>query len=261
MIDIFFEDNLDAMAKMPDESFDFVYLDPPFNTGKLRELGKYSYSDHFRDDYIDFMEKRILHAHRLLSSNGSLFFHIDYRESHYVKVSLDRFFGRGAFMNEIIWSYDYGGRSKTRWPAKHDTIFWYAKDKKNYTFNYDNIDRIPYMAPGLVGAEKAAKGKTPTDVWWSTIVPTNGREKTGYPTQKPVKIIERMINVHTNPGDRVLDPFAGSGTTGEVCESNGRDSVMIDNNEASIEVMCQRFDSMDYRIMTKNYIKKEPVSI
>ena len=165
---------------------------------------------------------------------------LDYREVHYVKVALDRLFGRSSFMNEIVWAYDYGGRSKSRWSAKHDTILWYALDPANYVFDFEAMDRIPYMAPGLVGPEKAARGKTPTDVWWHTIVPPGGKERTGYPTQKPLGVLERFIKVHSAPGDVVLDFFAGSGTTGEAAARNGRGYVLIDQNPEAVAVMEQR---------------------
>lgn len=176
----------------------------------------------------------------LLSPRGSFFLHLDYREVHYAKVYLDQVFGRESFINEIVWAYDYGARSKKRWSPKHDNILWYAKDPKDYTFNLDASDRIPYMAPGLVGPEKAARGKTPTDTWWHTIVSPNGKEKTGYPTQKPLGIIERIVKVHSNRGDRLLDFFAGSGTFGEAALRNGRSCVLIDNNPEAIEVMLRR---------------------
>ena len=264
-MDIYFGDNLEVLAGFADASFELIYIDPPFNTGKTQartrtktvrdadgdrtgfkgqrytttKLGTKAYDDSF-SNYLSFIEPRLREAHRLLTAHGSLFFHIDYREAHYCKVLLDEIFGRESFLNEIIWSYDYGGRAKNRWSAKHDTIFWYAKDPKNYTFNYDAIDRIPYMAPGLVGAEKAARGKTPTDVWWNTIVSPTGKEKTGYPTQKPLRILERIVTVHSNPGDRVLDFFAGSGTTGEAAWKHGREAVLIDANREAIEVMAKR---------------------
>ena len=165
---------------------------------------------------------------------------MDYREVHYCKVLLDEIFGRDSFINEIVWAYDYGARSKSRWSAKHDNILWYAKDPSNYTFNHDEMDRIPYMAPGLVGPEKAARGKTPTDVWWHTIVPTNGKEKTGYATQKPLGILERIVKVHSNPGDLVLDFFAGSGTTGEAAAMNDRRFILVDNNQDAIKIMADR---------------------
>ena len=259
-------DNLEILTSLPDAEIDLIYVDPPFNTGRTQarrsirtvrdeaggdrvgfqgnryrtvEVGSSAYADSF-DDYLSFLKPRFREARRVLKSNGSFFLHVDYREVHYCKVLLDELFGRESFINEIVWAYDYGARSKSRWPAKHDNILWYAKDPDNYTFNYDDVDRIPYMAPGLVGPDKAAKGKTPTDVWWHTIVPTNGKEKTGYPTQKPLGIIERIIRVHSNPGDLVLDFFAGSGTTGEAAAKLERDFILVDNNPEAIQVMEKR---------------------
>jgi site-specific DNA-methyltransferase (adenine-specific) len=258
-------DNLEVLPLLGDASFELVYIDPPFNTKVARNytrirterdvdgdrtgfggkryrtttLGTRSFGDDF-DDFLAFIEPRLVHAHRVLTATGSLFFHIDCRESHYCKILLDSIFGREQFMNEIIWAYDYGGRSKKRWPAKHDTIFWYAKDASRYTFNYDAIDRIPYMAPNLVGPEKASRGKTPTDVWWQTIVPTASPERTGYPTQKPLKLLSRIVAVHTDPGDRVLDFFAGSGTLGEAAARMNRSFVLVDDNPEAVEVMRKR---------------------
>ena len=263
MGEIILGDNLDVLPTLPGGAFQLIYVDPPFNTGKAQSrtrikvtpdadgdrtgfqgrryrteiVGNSRYADQF-DDYIEFLCPRMAEAYRLLDDHGSLFFHIDYREVHYCKVMLDQIFGRDSFINEIIWAYDYGGRPKTRWPAKHDNILWYAKDPSNYTFNYDAIDRIPYMAPSLVGPEKAARGKTPTDVWWRTIV--TGKEKTGYATQKPLHIVSRIVRVHSNPGDRVLDFFAGSGTLGEAAYQEGRDFTLIDNNPEAVDVMRRR---------------------
>ncbi len=265
MIHVHFGDNLPILRTMPEASFDLIYIDPPFNTGKAQarqrlrtvrdehgdrtgfgghryrtvKLERRSFDDVF-DDFAAFLEPRLAEAHRLLAARGSLFVHLDAREVHYCKVMLDGIFGRASFMNEIIWAYDYGGRTKRRWPAKHDTILWYARDPAHYTFNYDQIDRIPYMAPGLVGPEKAARGKTPTDVWWQTIVSPQGREKTGYPTQKPLRLIERIVRVHSNPGDRLLDFFAGSGTLGAAAHGLGRDAVLIDNHPEAIALMADR---------------------
>ena len=264
---IYFGDNLPILKSFSDASVDLIYIDPPFNTGHTQSrtrirtisseqgdrtgfkgkryetvrIGKSGYKDTF-DDYRAFLEPRLREAFRILKENGSLYFHIDYREVHYCKVLLDEIFGRDSFLNEIIWAYDYGGRTKKRWPPKHDNILWYAKDPSNYTFNYDAVDRIPYMAPGLVGKEKAARGKFPTDTWWHTIVATNSREKTGYPTQKPVGIIKRIIAASSNPGDVVMDFFAGSGTVGEVCLEMKRDFVLIDNNPQALQVMKKRFE-------------------
>jgi len=203
------------------------------------KIGTRSYADLF-DDYLAFLEPRLVEAFRVLKPRGSLYFHIDYREVHYCKLLLDIIFGRESFLNEIIWAYDYGARTKKKWPPKHDNILWYAKDPKHYTFNVEEIGRIPYMAPGLVGPEKAARGKLPTDTWWMTIVPTNSQEKTGYPTQKPVGLLRRIIAASSNPGETVLDFFAGSGTVGEVCLQLGRQFILVDNNAEALEVMAKR---------------------
>ncbi len=263
---IYFGDNLPVLQQMTTESVDLIYIDPPFNTGKRQSrtqiktersvtgdrtgfsgnryqtirLGSREYLDIF-DDYLAFLEPRLAEAYRILSAHGTLYFHIDYREVHYCKLLLDQIFGRQSFLNEIIWAYDYGGRTKKRWPPKHDNILVYVKDPEHYTFNVAEIDRIPYMAPGLVGPEKAARGKLPTDTWWHTIVATNGKEKTGYPTQKPLGILNRMIRASSNPGDLVLDFFAGSGTTGVSCLELGRRFILVDNNLQALQVMKQRF--------------------
>ena len=208
--------------------------DTPWNAASRR-----STADCF-DDFVAFLEPRLKEAQRILTADGSLFLHIDYREVHYIKVLLDQIFGRASFINELIWSYDYGGKPRNRWPAKHDNILWYAKDPENYVFNYEAIDRIPYMAPELVGPEKAARGKIPTDVWWMTIVPTNSKEKTGYPTQKPIKLLNRIVQVHSNPGDTVLDFFAGSGTTGFAAAKARRRFILMDNSSDAIKAMAER---------------------
>lgn len=198
-----------------------------------------AYDDRF-DDYGDFLMPRLEEAWRLLADEGTLYLHLDYREAHYAKVMLDAVFGRDCFLNELIWAYDYGAKSRRRWPTKHDTILVYVKNPRTYVFNSDDVDREPYMAPGLVTPEKAARGKLPTDVWWHTIVPTTGREKTGYPTQKPEGILRRIVTASSRPGDRVLDLFAGSGTTGAVASALGRDVVLVDDNPEAVRVMCER---------------------
>ncbi len=238
-IEILHGDCLQLLPALTEQSFRLIYIDPPFNTGNRQEIHGVSYEDSFAD-YQAFLRPRIEAALSLLTDDGSLFVHIDHREVHYVKVMLDQMMGRRSFINEIIWSYDYGGRSKRKWSSKHDTILWYAKDPKNYVFNYDDIDRIPYMAPGLVGPEKAARGKTPTDVWWHTIVPTQGKERVGYPTQKPLGIINRIVKVHSNPGDWCLDFFAGSGTLGQSACMNGRNAVLIDQSVEAVNIMKKR---------------------
>jgi site-specific DNA-methyltransferase (adenine-specific) len=267
---IIFGENLEVLKAMQDSTIDLIYLDPPFHSQKEQSrtqirtikdpdgdrvgfsgttyrtetVGTKKYLDIF-DDYEGFIRPRMEEAYRLLKPHGSLYFHIDYREVHYCKIWLDQIFGRECFKNEIIWAYDYGGKPKSKWPAKHDNILYYVKDPQCYTFNVDDIEREPYMAPGLVGPEKAARGKLPTDTWWHTIVPTNGAEKTGYPTQKPLGIINRIVRASSNPGDLVMDFFAGSGTVGESCLKNERRFILVDNNPQAIEVMRTRFSGVD----------------
>ena len=259
-------ENLEILWSLPDASIPLIYIDPPFNTGKKQaqtrlrtersddgdrvgfkgqrylttKLATRAYDD-ARDDWLAFMEARLIEAHRLLTPNGSIYVHIDYREAHYCKLLLDAIFGRESFINEIIWAYDYGARTTKRWPAKHDTILFYAKNPADYVFNANDVDREPYMAPGLVGPEKAARGKLPTDVWWHTIVSPGGRERTGYPTQKPLGVLRRIIAASSNSGDVVLDFFAGSGTTGFAAHELGRDFMLIDEHPEAITVMRERF--------------------
>jgi site-specific DNA-methyltransferase (adenine-specific) len=299
-VEIHHGDNLAVAAGFADGSFTLIYLDPPFNTGRVqgrsvetarqpsapyttqepspvsapetaqnddsgssvlrsvprtgasavrrgfhgREYERLrgdlrTYDDRF-DDYWGFLEPRLLEAWRLLADDGTLYLHLDYREAHYAKVLMDALFGRERFLNELIWAYDYGAKTRRRWPTKHDTILVYVKEPARYWFDSEAVDREPYMAPGLVTPEKAARGKLPTDVWWHTIVPTTGREKTGYPTQKPEGVLRRIVQASSRPGDRVLDLFAGSGTTGAVASAMGRDAVLIDANPEAIAVMRAR---------------------
>lgn len=261
-------ENLAALKSMPDESFQLIYIDPPFNTGRSQvrtnrssvssstgNLGfqgkRYeqvvksvlSYDDDFAD-YWAFLEPRLIEAYRLLNESGTIYLHLDYREAHYAKVLMDALFGRECFLNEIIWAYDYGGKSKSRWPAKHDTILVYVKNPTKYFFDSATVDREPYMAPGLVTPEKVARGKLPTDVWWHTIVSPTGKEKTGYPTQKPLGILRRIISASSKPGDRVLDFFAGSGTTAQAAFELKRQFVVVDQNPESIEVITGRLNAL-----------------
>ena len=270
-------DNANVLPKLPDGAFQLIYIDPPFNTGGVQErrtiqtvrdeagdrtgfqgkrystveLARHGYLDAF-DDYLGFLEPRLEHARRLLTDSGTLYFHIDFREAHYVKVLLDAVFGRDCFLNEVIWAYDYGGRARDRWPAKHDTIFVYVKNAGAHFFDQNAIERIPYMAPGLVSAEKAARGKLPTDVWWHTIVPTNGKEKTGYPNQKPEGVLKRVVLASSRPGDRVLDFFAGSGTTAAVARQLGRRFVMIDDNPVAVQVMRERLSDYELKCLDEH---------
>jgi site-specific DNA-methyltransferase (adenine-specific) len=262
-------DNLAVLQSMPDESIQLIYVDPPFNTGRVQSRGSskttrtetgnrigfkgqryeivketiLSYDDEFKD-YWGFLEPRLEQAWRLLNETGTLYLHLDYREAHYAKVLLDALFGRECFINEIIWAYDYGGKAKSRWPAKHDTILVYVKNPDKYYFNNESVDREPYMAPGLVTPEKVAKGKLPTDVWWHTIVSPTGKEKTGYPTQKPLGILRRIIQASSKENDLVLDFFAGSGTTGAAAAELNRNFILIDQNPESIGVIKERFKTL-----------------
>jgi site-specific DNA-methyltransferase (adenine-specific) len=258
-------ENLEVMRGLPSASIDLVYIDPPFGTGQVRRLDsirtgvgdktrsgfggrRYTFdvvsAHRYRDDmpleeYLGFLHARLVEIHRLLRDTGSLYLHLDHHTVHYARLLLDEVFGPDRFLNEIIWAYDYGGRARDRWPRKHDNILWYAKSEK-WTFNREAIDRIPYMAPGLVGPEKAARGKLPTDTWWMTIVPTNGRERTGYPTQKPVKLIERIVRASTNPGELVADFFCGSGTTGVAARRAERAFLLVDENPEAIRITRER---------------------
>ena len=258
-------DNLEVLRGLPDGSVDLIYTDPPFGTGRRRKLDtirtgtgdkirdgfggrQYPFeiigSMEYRDDlpfeqYLGFLEERLLEMHRVLSPEGSIYLHLDHHAVHYARIMLDGIFGGDRFLNEIIWAYDYGGRHRDRWPRKHDSILWYAKGNR-WTFNRDEIDRIPYLAPGLVGPEKAAAGKLPTDVWWMTIVPTNSAERTGYPTQKPIALARRIITASSKPGDLVADFFCGSGTVGAAARQLGRDYLLVDINPEAIAITRNR---------------------
>lgn len=268
-----FGDNLEILRSLPDGHADLVYVDPPFNTGAERRMTRQSatlddsssrigfggrryrmadgdsraYSDRF-DDYLEWLEPRLIETRRVMAEHATFYLHLDYREVHYVKVMLDGLFGRECFLNEIIWAYDYGGRTKRRWPPKHDSILVYVRDPKRYVFDADAVERIPYMSPGLVGRAKAARGKLPTDTWWHTIVPTNGAERTGYPTQKPLGILRRIVAASSRPGDMVLDWCAGSGTTGVAARELGRNFTLVDDNPDAMHVMVQRIGSDGVRV-------------
>ena len=272
-------DNRAVLPLLPDASFRLIYLDPPFNTGRVQRrrnmravrstdggrVGFHgrtydvvrgrvtSYDDTFAD-YWDFLEPRLEQAWRLLDDEGTLYLHLDYREVHYAKVLLDALFGRECFLNEIIWAYDYGARASRRWPTKHDTILVYVKNPDRYHFDNEQVDREPYMAPGLVTPEKAARGKLPTDVWWHTIVSPTGSEKTGYPTQKPLGVLRRIVQASSRPGDWVLDFFAGSGTLGAAAGPLGRRFVLVDTSEEAFAVMRARLGgvpgAVDFRDLT-----------
>jgi site-specific DNA-methyltransferase (adenine-specific) len=280
---IVFSDNLPYLRRVPDSSVDMIYIDPPFNTGKVqratriqtvrspegdrvgfqgkryqtRILGRNEFADAF-DDYLGFLEPRLREAWRILARHGSIYVHLDFREVHYVKVLMDEVFGRDCFLNDIVWAYDYGARSTKKWPAKHDSILLYVRDPLHYHFDIEKVERIPYMAPGLVGPEKAARGKTPTDTWWHTIVATNGRERTGYPTQKPLGVVERAVKASCIPGGVVMDFFAGSGTSGEAALRNGRQFILVDSNAEAMKIMARRFAGVEGVTWEDDAIESEP---
>lgn len=258
-------DNLEVLATLDDASVDLIYIDPPFGTGQRRRLqsirtgdgastrtgfggrtyryetvSDMAYDDKMLlDEYLGFLSVRLAEMHRVLRSDGSIYVHLDFHAVHHVRMLLDEIFGAERFLNEIIWAYDYGGRHRDRWPRKHDNILWYAKGA-SWTFNREAIDRLPYMAPGLVGPEKAAHGKLPTDVWWMTIVPTNSAERTGYPTQKPLRLLERIVTASSNPGDVVADFFCGSGTTAVAAQRLGRRALAVDVNPVAVDITRSR---------------------
>lgn len=283
---VYYADNLSVLSRIEDESIDLVYIDPPFNTGKVQSrkntkavkakdgkgsrkgfCGKgydlvdmgdvLSYTDSYSDQYLTFLKLRLSHVKRILKPSGSVYLHLDYREVHYAKVLGDSIFGRDNFLNEIVWAYDYGAKPKTRWPAKHDTILMWVKSKGDHLFNVEDIDRIPYMAPGMVSKEKAARGKLPTDCWWHTIVAPTGKEKTGYPTQKPLGVLERIIRASSPAGGTVLDFFAGSGTTGEAALKLGRQFILVDSNDQAIKVIRKRLAPYVAEGHKVSFIKKK----
>lgn len=265
-------DNLPVLRRLPDACVDLIYVDPPFGTGQVRRLRSittgtgtrtrtgfggrlYTYdvrsAHRYRDDmpleeYLDFLHERLVEMHRVLRPTGSLYLHLDFHAVHHARLVLDDIFGPERFLNEVIWAYDYGGRARDKWPRKHDNILWYRRGE-TWTFNRDEIDRVPYMAPGLVGADRAARGKLPTDVWWMTIVPTSGRERTGYPTQKPLKLLERIVRASSNPGDVVADFFGGSGTTAVAAARLGRRFLVTDISPEAVEITERRLAEIESR--------------
>jgi len=258
-------DNLPLLRQLEAGSVQMVYADPPFNTGRTQArrtlataasadgdrtgfggrryattlLQESSYRDVF-DDYLGFLQPRLREIRRVLAPEGTLYLHLDYREAHYAKLLLDEVFGRECFLNELIWAYDYGAKPRSRWPQKHDTILVYVRDPARYLFDADAVDREPYMAPGLVTPEQRERGKRPTSVIWHTIVSPTGREKTGYPTQKPEGLVRRFVQASSRPGDLCLDPFAGSGTLGAVAGRLGRRYLLMDSSEEAVAVMRAR---------------------
>ena len=244
------------LESIPDESVDLIYTDPPFGTGDKQQLNrkskgvivsKLSYDDKF-EDYVDFLSRHLVHMRRILKQSGTMYLHLDWRWVHYAKVECDKIFGVRNFLNHVVWSYNFGGRGRDRWPQKHDDILVYTKSCGDHLFNWDEIDRIPYAAPELqfVGRSKEeaekriATGQVPTDVWSMSIVGTASRERVGYPSQKPLKLVKRVIRASSPHRGLVVDPFAGSGTTAVAALESGRDFLVCDRSEEAINVMKDR---------------------
>jgi site-specific DNA-methyltransferase (adenine-specific) len=248
---------LNFLQSLDDSSIDLIYTDPPFGTGDMQTMSrkkagtvisKIEYSDKF-SNYMEFLEPHLWEMHRVLKDTGTMYLHLDWRWVHYAKVVCDEIFGYDNFLNEIIWSYNFGGRGKDRFPQKHDTILVYAKELGKHTFNWDDIDRIPYAAPALQYAgrtkeeaeKRIAEGQVPTDVWSMSIVGTASKERIGYPNQKPLKLIKRIIAASSNPNDIVIDPFVGSGSTAGAAIEMDRRFIVNDASQHAIDTMKKRF--------------------
>ena len=259
-------DNLEIMKSMGYNTIDLIYLDPPFNSNKFYSSKGFSFNDRWKeDDYLTFMRQRLIIMRRLLKETGSIYLHCDPTASHYLKIMMDEIFGIKNFRNEIVWCYKGPSPIKNRFPKKHDIVFYYTKTDKR-VFNCDVV-RVPYTE----SKEKAMKrwahtksgiftkdnfserenkikdlfergGKIIED-WWSDIgagghIPKN--ELVGYPTQKPKKLLERIIKASSNEGDIVMDPFCGSGTTCVVAKQLNRQYIGIDLSDKAIELTKQR---------------------
>lgn len=250
-------DNLDWLAELPDESVDLVYLDPPFFSNRVYEViwGDEAEVRSFEDrweggihHYVGWMKDRAEHLHRVLKQTGSFYLHCDWHASHYLKVMLDDVFGYRNLRNEIAWCYRGGGVPRTAFARKHDTIFFYAKGKKN-TFN---PQYVPYSesTKQVTGRRGRRVNDTPIDLnrgahmpdWWTDInsLQTWQRERLGYPTQKPEALLERIVAASSNAGDIVLDPFCGCGTTLTVAERMKRRWLGIDISPTAIEIVRRR---------------------
>jgi len=250
---VFHRNAVSVLAETPEASIDLVYVDPPFGTGHKQALARKKAGEvltyiEFEDpnkNYIAWLKAHVEGIKRVLKPTGSMYLHLDHHWVHRAKVMCDEVFGAENFLNEVIWAYDFGGRGKRCWPKKHDSILVYSREEDQHVFNWDDIERIPYMAPGLQkDPARAEAGKVPTDVWWMSIVGTASKERNGYPTQKPVKLVERAVLASSPPGGIVMDVFAGSGTTGEAAHKHGREFVLGDTSPWAIETMQKRFEGI-----------------
>lgn len=227
-IEVHLGDILDLGENLP--TVDMIYIDPPFYT--QREFKNFSDRWTDLDEYLDELLRRVEVGWKLLKPGGNLLVHLDWRVVHHVRIRLDSIPGdAGEFQNEIIWKYNSGGASKARLARKHDTILWYTKSGADYTFN---VVREPYPYE-YSGKGFHPEGKMLSDVWTDIpIISTTGLERVGYATQKPLKLLERIIHIFSNPGDLVLDFYAGSGTTGVAAQGLGRSAILIDKNPEAV---------------------------
>jgi DNA modification methylase len=256
-------DMLDVASLLEPESFRLIYLDPPFLTGRQRIGSKteYTYDDRWKgklDAYLPWLETRLKAFAPLLQQGGSMVLHLDWRAAHYAKVMLDEIFGHENFINEIIWHYTGGGRSKTRFSCKHDTLLWYARKQKPY-FDIDAV-RVPYKETSgyARGGIRAASGRkylpnpkgTPVDdVWDIPIINPMASERVGYPTQKPKILLQRIIAALSAPGELVGDFCCGSGTTLVCAELMGRRWVGSDQSPKALECTTSRLlDEADLKV-------------
>jgi DNA modification methylase len=260
---IYCDDNIKRLALLPANAVDLIYLDPPFFSNRHYEViwGDEAEIRSFEDrweggiyHYVEWMRERVMEMWRVLKSTGSLYLHCDPHASHYLKVMMDDVLGAEHFQNEIIWHYRGGGVSPRRFGRRHDTIFLYTKGK-TWTFNVDEVrtaysaeslERLKYKARAFRGQrvyegyEPHPEGKHPDDVL--DIQPTmpSSKERLGYPTQKPERLLEVFIKASSNPGDVVLDPFAGCGTALVVAHRLRRHWVGIDISPTASNLMKRR---------------------
>lgn len=229
--EVFNSDATDFMVGEPSDKYDFVYLDPPYYCG--RDFGEFDDKWNSIDHYMGMLISTFVQARRILKPHGNLCVHVDWHASHHVRMSLDNIFLPMNFRNEIIWCYASGGASKHHFSRKHDNLFVYAKDANICRFN---VLREPY--PRDYGDREGfhPDGRIMNDWWQIGILSTTAKERNGYPTQKPLKLLERLVKAYTDEGDLVLDPMCGSGTTLEAAVRLGRKAVGVDRNPAAVEI-------------------------
>ncbi len=249
---LIYGDCLPVMRELPAGSFDCIYIDPPFFTGVERRLQHSqqrgpSYADTWGDglqEYLDWLEERLAVMRELLQPEGALLVHLDWHAVHYVKVLLDRLFGMRHFQNEFIWYYSGGGASRIRFARKHDTILYYTRSATTWKFYADRV-REPYKwTDGQPRADGSARdytrGKLPDDVWQHHALLPWAKESLGYPTQKPMALLTRLLLATTDAGDVVGDFCCGSGTTAAAAQQLARRWVAGDDSRAAICLAAER---------------------